>query len=230
MSSAAIKVLIVLTSHSQFGGTGGATGYYLSEVSHPYHELQQAGIGVDLASIKGGKAPLDPRSLDLDDPSNAWLWNDPSRRAQLENTLALEDVDSAKYQAVLFAGGHGTMWDFRESPAVARVGAAVYENGGAVAAVCHGPAALLNIRLSSGAYLISGKEVTGFSNAEEKAVKADDIVPYSLEDELKAKGAQFSHAGLWQENVVVSDRLLTGQNPASAKRLGQELVRILRAK
>lgn len=223
------KVLIVLTSHAMLGSTGTPTGYYLSEVSHPYHELNKVGISVDIASIKGGKAPVDPKSLDLDDPINKEFWENPKTKNKIENTLKISEVKSSDYQGILFSGGHGTMWDFRGNEDVQKLIKELYENDGAVAAVCHGPAALVDVKLSNGEPLVKGKKVAGFTNAEEKKVELETVVPFMLESMLRENGAEFVEGGLFEENVQVDQRLVTGQNPASAKKVGSELAKIIKA-
>ncbi len=221
------KVLIVVTSHDELGKTGQKTGYYLSEVTHPYFQLVDAGIQVDIASPKGGKAPVDPKSDDLKDPENKRFIEDPNHKDKLENTLVLAAIDPNQYDAILFAGGHGTMWDFYPNDVIARLAATLYEKGGYVAAVCHGPAALLNIKLSNGDYLIQGKQISAFSNDEENAVGLANDMPFLLESELIARGGHYVKASEWQAKVAVSERLITGQNPASAAGVGQVLTKKL---
>lgn len=224
------KVLIVVTSHSLLGNTGQLTGYYLPEVSHPFFELEKAGFQIDIASPNGGKAPMDERSRDLQDPENRKFLNRKDLVNKIENTIPLSDVKPSDYQAIFFAGGHGTMWDFSENTDLTKISAAIYEKGGAVAAVCHGPAALLNIRLSNGKYLVDGKKVAAFSNNEEEAAGLTKIMPFLLETELIKRGAIYSKASLWKSHVQVSDRLVTGQNPESAKKVAQELIKVLKLK
>ena len=224
------KALIVVTSHDQLGTTGENTGYYFPEVAHPYFELSKAGIQVDIASPKGGPAPVDQKSVVLTDPVNKRLHSDVNFMDKLARTKALSEVDQSKYAAVIFAGGHGTMWDFKDSRDVQKVTADVYERGGVVAAVCHGPAALVDVKLSNGKYLIAGKNLTGFSNEEEEAVQLIQIMPFLLEDALKAHGGKFQQADLWRENVVVDGQLVTGQNPASAAGVGSAVARKLQNK
>lgn len=225
--SVALKALIVVSSHSQLGTTGKPTGYYLPEVTHPYFELIEHGIAVDIASPKGGEAPVDPKSLDLKDPLNKAFWNDPATRAKLTGTLRLADVDVGAYDAVVFAGGHGTMWDFAKNKDVERIIRGVYERGGVVGAVCHGPAALVGVRLSDGTSFVKGKRLTGFSNAEEDAAKLTDVMPFLLESALVEEGGSYSKAPLWQSHVVVDERLVTGQNPASASAVGKAVAESL---
>lgn len=223
-----LKVLIVLTSHALLGMTGKSTGYYLSELSHPYHELQKAGIEVTIASVKGGEAPVDPKSLKMDDPINKAFWNSPEIQKKLKNTMPLNKVNPKDYRGIIFSGGHGTMWDFRGNKEVKRLIKSIYESDGVVAAVCHGPAALLDIKLSNGKYLVEGKKVAAFTNKEEEAVELTKAMPFLLETDLKNNGAEFVGKDNWSENVQVSERLVTGQNPASASLLGKEVVRLLK--
>lgn len=217
--SAPRPVLIVLTSHATKGSTGEPTGYYLAEVTHPLTVFDAAGIPVEFASIQGGEPPVD--GLNLDDPANARYWNDPGFREAIRSTPRLEDVDPARYAAVLYAGGHGTMWDFPDSPAVQTVARSVHEAGGVVAAVCHGPAALVNVTLSNGRPLVEGKRVAAFTDSEERAVKLENVVPFLLAETLASRGALHQPAPDWQPNVVVDGRLVTGQNPQSATGVGE---------
>lgn len=221
------RALIVVTSHGQLGDTGKSTGYYLPEVTHPYYALREAGVDVDIASVDGGEPPMDESSRDLSDPENARFLSEPDELDKLEHTIAVGDIDPTEYDAVFFAGGHGTMWDFPYNPDVQRLAAEVYERGGVVAAVCHGPAALLDVELSSGERLIEGKRVAGFSNDEEQAVELQNVVPFLLESRLIERGARYEKAEPKHEKVVVDGRLITGQNPASATEIGHAIARAL---
>jgi len=224
----ALKILIVVTSHGLLGDTGKPTGYYLPEVTHPAKVFLSAGLGVDIASPDGGLAPIDPNSVDFSDPINQELWNDSKFKYKLENTIAATSVDSTQYAAILFAGGHGTMWDFPNNTNLQRLAANIYERGGVVAAVCHGPAALVNIRLENGEYLVKGKRITSFTNSEEIAVELDSVMPFPLETELKNSGGVFIGQKDWEENVIVDERLITGQNPASAHAVGLAVVEAIK--
>jgi putative intracellular protease/amidase len=207
-------VLIVLTSHAAKGDTGQPTGYYLGEVTHPLAVFDAAGIPVEFASIQGGEPPVD--GLELDDATNARYWNDPAFRNAVRTTARLDDVDAQKYSAIFFAGGHGAMWDFPASVAVQQVTRDIYESGRIVAAVCHGPAALVNVKLSEGSYLVAGKRVSAFTDEEERAVKLEGVVPFLLASQLTQRGAEHQPAAAWTTKVVVDGRLVTGQNPQSA--------------
>ncbi|WP_220461670.1 type 1 glutamine amidotransferase domain-containing protein [Rugamonas apoptosis] len=224
-SSTGKPVLFVLTSHATKGDTGKATGYYLGEVTHPLHELEQAGLTVEFASIQGGEPPVD--GLDLNDPLNARYWQDPAFRAQVANTARLSEVDPSRYAGIFFAGGHGTMWDFPVDASVRAVTRAIYEAGGIVGAVCHGPAALVNVTLSDGTPLVAGKKVAAFTDSEERAVGLDQTVPFLLASELTKRGAQHQPAPDWSVNVVVDGRLVTGQNPQSASGVGAAMRALL---
>ena len=221
------RALIVVTSHAQLGDTGKPTGYYLPEVAHPYAALVARGIEVDIASIAGGTAPLDPSSLQLTDTVNKQFWETPATRAKLEQTQPLSQIEPGRYQAVLFAGGHGTMWDFPKNPDVQRIAASIYEAGGVVAAVCHGPAALVDVKLPSGQYLVAGRQVAAFSDAEEDAAGLTQVMPFLLQSTLEKRGARYSKAALWKAHVQVDDRLVTGQNPASAAGVGAAVATLL---
>lgn len=220
-------VLFVVTNHTELGDSGDETGYYLSEVAHPWAEIVDAGYDVDFVSPQGGSVAADPKSMDLDDPVNERFWQSPGMQTRLEATLAPDEVNSDDYEAIFFTGGHGTMWDFADNERLAELTAQIWEAGGAVAAVCHGPAGLLNVELSSGALLVAGREVTGFTNAEERAVALDEVVPFMLESQLRVRGAEFVGGDDFEENVVVDGRLVTGQNPASAHKLGQQLIEVM---
>jgi putative intracellular protease/amidase len=212
-------VLMVLTSHASKGDTGKPTGFFLGEVTHPLAVFDAAGIAVEFASIQGGEPPVD--GLDLEDATNARYWNDPSFRRAIRDTQRLGEVDYTRYAAIFFAGGHGAMWDFPDSPDVQKATRAIFEAGGIVAAVCHGPAALVNVTLSDGAYLVAGKNLSAFTDAEERAVQLDHVVPFLLASTLSARGAHHHPAPEWTAKVVVDGRLVTGQNPQSATGVGE---------
>ncbi|PSH65250.1 type 1 glutamine amidotransferase domain-containing protein [Phyllobacterium sophorae] len=220
-------VLFVLTSHGIKGETGEATGFYLGEVTHPLAVLVAAGIPVEFVSIDGGEPPVD--GLDLNDATNVRFWNDEGFRGAIRNTPRLADVDPERYSAIFFAGGHGAMWDFPVSSAVNSITRDIYEAGGVVAAVCHGPAALVNVTLSNGTHLVAGKNVAAFTDDEERAVKLDKVVPFLLASTLTARGAHHHPAPDWTSKVVVDGRLVTGQNPQSATGVGEAVRNLLSA-
>ncbi|MGS2613115.1 type 1 glutamine amidotransferase domain-containing protein [Micromonospora sp. LZ34] len=217
------RALIVLTSHRDLGDTGRQTGFYVGEAAEPWEVFRTAGYQVDLASVAGGEPPVDGR--DPADPTQ----NDFFAANDLTRTRPVADVDPDGYDVVLFAGGHGTMWDFPGNPELARVAAGVYERGGVVAAVCHGPSALVDLKLSDGSQLVAGKRVAGFTNDEEAAVGLTEVVPFLLADRLTRAGAEHVPAPNWTEQVVVDGRLVTGQNPQSARALAEAVVKVLGA-
>ncbi len=218
------RVLLVLTSNDDLGGVR-RTGYYVGEAAEPWQVFTDAGYTVDLASIAGGTPPQDGRNDD--DPIQRAFLTDPRIAEQLGNTRRLADVDAGDYDAVLFVGGHGTMWDFPQAPAVAALGREVYEAGGVVSAVCHGPAALIGITLTDGTPLVSGKRVASFTNDEEAAVGLTGVVPFLLADTLADKGATHVPAPNFTENVVSDQRVVTGQNPQSAAGVARAVVAAL---
>lgn len=223
------RVLIVVTNHAQLGDTGQPTGFFLSEAAHPWHVFTDAGFAVDFASPRGGAAPVDPKSLDQPDEISASFLEQfaPAPTHVIAETLPAADVDAAEYDAVFFAGGHGTMWDFPADENLARLTRAVYESGGVVGAVCHGPAVLVDVRLSDGTYLVAGKTVAAFTDEEEAAVKLTEVVPFLLESKLRERGARIAESPNFEPHVATSDRLVTGQNPASAAGVAEAMVELL---
>ena len=217
------RILVATTSHDVKGSTGEPTGAYLSEVAHPWLAFEKAGYAVEVASVKGGNIPLDGVK-DADAASRAFH---EAHRAELEHSRAAGEVDATRYDAIFFAGGHGAMWDLADDVAFQRAAAAIYERGGVVAAVCHGPAGLVNVKLSNGRHLVDGKRVSAFTNEEEHAVGLVGVVPFLLADALVAHGATHEPAAKWQKKVVVSERLVTGQNPASAGGVAEAVVDVL---
>lgn len=224
-SAAERRVLMVVTSHSLLGSTGEQTGAWLAEVTHPYYEFVDSGFTVTFVSPQGGEPPVDPRSLGADDPTNTRFLQDSVAQDLFSHSLPPDSVAAKNFDIVFFCGGHGTMWDFPDNERLATVTSEIYEAGGVVGAVCHGPAALVDVTLSDGTYLIDGMTVTAFTNEEERARGLQDVVPFLLESRLRERGAEFDGAENWQENVVVSDRLVTGQNPASAREAALACIR-----
>ena len=221
------KILCVVTSNNVKGATGIPTGFWLSELTHPLEKFCAAGFEYDLASIKGGKSPIDGDSLDFSDKINKKFWDNADFQAKLANTIKIDDVNPKDFNAIFFAGGHGVMWDFADSAAIDKITCEIYENGGIVSAVCHGPAALVNVKLSDGKYLVDGKKLTSFTNNEELEVQATEIVPFLLETALKNHGAIHFAEKNWSNHVITDGKLVTGQNPASAAGVGAEIVKLL---
>lgn len=219
------RILIALTSHAQKGETGQKTGAYLPEITHPEAVFEKAGFRVDYVSVRGGEVPLD--GVDRRDPLNAAFLDDAGKMERIRHTPAPTSVAPERYDAIFYAGGHGTMWDFKDEPTLAKIAARIYERGGVVGAVCHGPAGLVNVELSDGTPLVRGKTVAAFTNDEERAAGLAEVVPFLLADALVEKGARHQPGPNWQKNVVVSERLVTGQNPVSAAGVAEAMVKLL---
>ncbi|KAK4237345.1 class I glutamine amidotransferase-like protein [Achaetomium macrosporum] len=225
------KILVVLTSHGKLGNTGKPTGWYLPELAHPYSVLTRQGFSLTLASPAGGPAPLDPSSVEAsanDTVSQSFL---AEHKSLWESTTPLESFlgRAAEFAAVFFPGGHGPMFDLASDPTSQALIQEFASNGKVVAAVCHGPAALVGVKGPKGESFLKGKKVTGFSNAEEREVGLEQVVPFLLEDKLVeavGKGGKYEKAAeKWGEKVVVDGKLITGQNPASAKGVAEEIVK-----
>lgn len=220
------KILFVVTSHDSLGNTGRETGFTLSEVTQPHKVLTDSGYIIEFVSPRGGRAPMD--DVELDDPVSKAFLENPAYREQIENTLSPDRVNPREYVAIYYAGGHGTMWDFPKNERLAAIATAIYERGGVVAAVCHGPAGLLPIKLSDGTSLVSGRKLTSFTNEEEEAVGLTSEMPFLLETVLVKRGAIHTEATTFQPHVVVDGRLVTGQNPASAAGVAYEMIKLLK--
>jgi putative intracellular protease/amidase len=219
------RILMAVTSHDKKGNTGEPTGAFVPEMAHPYDVFTHAGYTVDIVSVRGGQVPLD--GVDRKDPSVAAFLDDPQVQKLLAESPASSTVDASRYDAIFFAGGHGAMWDFPDAKSFTDAATRIYEAGGVVGAVCHGPAALVGVKLSNGELLVKGKHVSAFTNEEERAVKLDQVVPFLLESRLVELGAVHEPAPPWQEKVVTSGRLVTGQNPASAGGVAKSMVAVL---
>lgn len=217
------RILIVVTSHDKLGDTGKKTGFYLSEVTHPHEVFVRAGYHVDFVSPQGGAAPMTARNLN--DPVNKAFVEDNQLMTKIRMTLKPSDVNVKKYDAVFYAGGHGTMWDFPNNTELAEIASKVYERGGVIGAVCHGPSGLVNVKLSNGKYLVDGKVVSTFTNEEEGDFTS--VVPFLLETRLAERGAKITKVPNFQPHHAVSDRLVTGQNPASARLVAEAMVKLM---
>jgi putative intracellular protease/amidase len=213
-----MKVLMVLTSHDQLGNTGRKTGFWLEELAAPYYTFKDAGAEIVLASPQGGQPPLDPKS---NEPVNQTdqthrFENDAAAKAQLAATVRLDSVSQADFDTVFYPGGHGPLWDLAEDPHSIALIQSFIAAGKPVALVCHAPGVLRHVTTADGKPLVEGKKVTGFANSEEAAVGLTEIVPFLVEDELKANGGSYSKTVDWAPYVVTDGLLITGQNPASS--------------
>jgi len=221
------NILFVLTSHKSLGDTGKNTGWYLPEFAHPYHVLEPV-ANITVCSLHGGEAPLDEESYEAfkDEPISKEFF--ATKQHLWKKTPALTDFlgKAGDFDAVIVPGGHGPMFDLATSPASRQLIQEFADAGKVVAAVCHGPAAFVNVTLKDGKHLLEGAEVTGFSNAEEDAMQLSSVMPFMLETEMAKNAAKYEKAPeLWGEKVVVSKggKLITGQNPASATAFGEAI-------
>lgn len=224
------KVLIVLTSHEDLGDTGEKTGFWLEEFSDPYYLLTDNGIEVTLASPKGGRPPMDPRSAAENNQTESTkrFTTDTQLQERLSHTTKLEEINVADYDAVYFPGGHGPLWDLAVDKNSISIIEGFFNANKPIAVACHGPAIFKNTRKQNGTPLVEGLKVTGFSNSEETAVGLTEVVPFLVEDMLTENGALYSKAADWAPYVVEDGVLITGQNPASAKGVAEKLLNRLK--
>lgn len=225
-----MKVLMVLTSHSELGNTGEKTGFWVEEFAAPYYLLKDAGATITLASPKGGQPPIDPKSAAPENQTEATkrFDKDDALQKQLAISHKLSDVAVQDFDGVFYPGGHGPLWDLNKDENSIQLIQDFIMAGKPVAAVCHAPAALIHVKDKNGDPLVKGKKVTGFANTEEEAVKLTDVVPFLLEDELKEKGGLYSKGADWSSYVVKDGLLITGQNPASSEEAARELLNLLK--
>lgn len=223
------KILVVLTSVEKYPNLNRATGLWLGEAVHFVKKVEEAGYEIDYVSPKGGYTPIDPHSLAMAAPLD-WEWYQKKEfMNRLGATLKPSEVNPDDYVAIYYAGGHGVIWDFPDNEALQSISQKIYEKGGFVSSVCHGAAGLLNIKLSNGSLLVKDKEVTGFSNEEEKLAELDQLVPFLTETELVARGAIYKKADEpWAAFAVEDQRLITGQNPASGGAVADLLIAALK--
>ncbi|MGL5018104.1 MAG: type 1 glutamine amidotransferase domain-containing protein [Luteolibacter sp.] len=226
-----MNILMVLTSHAELGDTGRKTGFWLEELAAPYYVLLDAGANITLASPAGGQPPLDPQSDVPDAQTKATdrFKSDDGAQKLLGDTEKLADLNIDIFDGVFFPGGHGPLWDLAENPDSQRLIETFVANGRPVAAVCHAPAIFKHTKGIHGKPLVSGRRVTGFTNTEEEAVGLTGIVPFLVEDMLKANGGHYEKGPDWGSYVVVDGKLITGQNPASSEAAAGELVKLLAA-
>lgn len=226
-----MKILIVLTSHDQLGDTGRTTGFWLEELAAPYYVFKDAGYEITLASAKGGQPPLDPKSNEPDFQTEATrrFEADADANNALANTVKLADVSASDFDTVFYPGGHGPLWDLAESEDSVDLIESFVAANKPIALVCHAPGVLRHAKTAEGRPLVEGLKVTGFANSEEAAVGLTEVVPFLVEDELKAKGAIYSNGPDWGSYVVQDGLLITGQNPGSSSAAAQRLVEELKA-
>ena len=225
-----MKILMVLTSHSELGNTGKKTGFWIEEFAAPYYVFLDAGASITIASPKGGHPPIDPSSDTAENQTPAVIRFKADEILQkiLSESQVLSTVSSDDFDAVFYPGGHGPLWDLTNDKDSIHLVEDFWDSKKPIAAVCHAPAVLLNVKDDAGNVLITGKKVTGFTNSEEAAVKLTEVVPFLLENELKNKGGIYSKKEDWASYVVTDGMLITGQNPASSEAAAKELLHILK--
>jgi len=224
-----MKILMVLTSHSELGNTGKKTGFWIEEFAAPYYVFLDAGAAITVASPKGGQPPIDPSSDTPENQTPATIRFKADEKLQdiLSQTKLLSELTADDYDAVFYPGGHGPLWDLTKDTDSINMIANFWNSKKPVVAVCHAPAVLLNVNDSEGMPLVQGKNVTGFTNSEEEAVQLTKIVPFLLEDELKARGGIYSKKENWASYIVKDGLLITGQNPASSEAAAKALIEML---
>lgn len=224
------RILHVVTNRAHYDDPAELTGLWLSELTHAWHVFEQAGYEQQIVSPLGGQSPLEPRSLkfpNYDKTAKQW-HGDEAKMALLANTASPDDIDSKDFDAIYFTGGHAVMYDFPDSEGLQRISREIWENGGIVSSVCHGYCGLLNTRLSDGSLLIAGRKMTGFAWREEVVAGVADKVPYNAEEAAQERGALYEKTLLpFIPNAVVDGRLVTGQNPPSAKVTAKKVVSVL---
>lgn len=224
------RILHVVTNVAHYADADHPTGLWLSELTHAHDVFAERGFEQVIVSPKGGKSPLEPRALKwplFDASAKAWL-NNPERMALLETTASPDDINPADFDVIYFTGGHAVMWDFPDSGGLQTLTREIWERGGIVASVCHGYCGLLNTRLSDGTLLVAGRRVTGFSWSEEIYAGVSKMMPYNAEDEMKKRGALYQKAVLPFVSYAIADgRLVTGQNPGSAKATAKKVATLL---
>lgn len=224
------RILHVVTNVGHYDDPSHTTGLWLSELVHAWEVFEERGFEQAIVSPRGGTSPLEPRSLTFptyDGAAKAWRA-DPERMALLESTLSPDEIDPDDYDAIYFTGGHAVMYDFPDSEGLQRITREIWERGGVVSSVCHGYCGLLNTTLSDGSLLVAGRKVTGFAWQEEVLARVDKLVPYNAEEEMKRRGARYQKAKLPFVPYALTDgRLVTGQNPGSAKKTARQVVALL---
>ena len=225
-----MKILFVLTSHSQLGETKEKTGFWIEEFASPYYVLVDAGATITIASPAGGQPPVDPKSeaADAQSPATERFFKDYEAIEKVANSLKISDINPEDYDAVFYPGGHGPLWDLATDKTSIKLIEDFYNTQKPISFVCHAPAALLNVKAENGDPLVKGKKVTGFSDTEEEAVGLTTVVPFLLEDELKKLGAIYSKGSDWASFTQKDGLPITGQNPGSSEEVAKLLLKTLK--
>jgi len=225
-----MKILMILTSHDELGDTGKKTGFWLEEFAAPYYVFKDAGADITLATPKGGQPPIDPSSdsSDAQTDDTRRFKGDAEAQKHLATTLKLSDMTEVGFDAVFYPGGHGPLWDLAEDADSKRLIEAFASADLPVGAVCHAPAVFRHTQGTDGKPLVSGRRVTGFTNTEEEAVGLTNVVPFLVEDMLKANGGNYEKGADWASFVLRDGKLVTGQNPASSAAAAHEILALLK--
>ena len=224
-----MKILMILTSHDMLGNTGKKTGFWLEEFAAPFYVFQAAGANITLASPMGGQPPIDPSSDNEASATEATkrFKADASAQAALAHTRLLSEMQVNDFDAVFYPGGHGPLWDLSDNQDSIKFAEGMLAADKPVVAVCHAPGVLRRVKAANGELAVKGRAVTGFTNTEEAAAGLTDVVPFLVEDMLRAAGGTYSKVADWQPHVVTSGRLITGQNPASSAPAAEALLDML---
>jgi len=220
------SVLMIVTSHARLGDSEKPTGFWLEELAAPYGVFRDAGLAIDIASPAGGRPPADPKSEQSEEAAVRRFLDDREAMARLESTRRLADV-TARYDAYFVVGGHGVMWDLATSTELASLLGRAHDAGKVIAAVCHGPAALVGVRDAKGHPIVAGRRIAAFSNEEEDAVGLTGVVPFPLETRLRELGARYERGPKWGAFAVRDGNLVTGQNPQSSADTAREVLAAL---
>ncbi|MET3684071.1 putative intracellular protease/amidase [Alkalibacillus flavidus] len=215
------QVLMVLTNHTTITDDH-KTGLWLEEFAVPYLEFLANGYDVKVTSIQGGEVPLDPNSIE-DRPE----WK--AAETALKDTAQLSKEDAGAFDAIFLPGGHGTMFDFPENETLQYVLQQFAEKDKVIGSVCHGPAGLVNATYEDGTPIVKGKNVTAFTDSEEKEMQLDAHMPFMLESKLREKGANFEHGDNWSDYSVRDNNIITGQNPQSSGSTAERVIRAIEA-
>ena len=220
------KILIPVTNHATLGTTDQANGTFSPEITHAIHVFTQHGFDYDIASIKGGQVPVYGTDIEGDEVNQQVLASEDFKN-RTNSSLPVSELNIDDYDAIFYPGGFGLLSDLASNEEFAKLAATHYEKGGLIGAVCHGPAALLPITLSSGEALLANKSVTSFTREEEVDYGTIHDIPFLLEEALARKAVRFNKVQPWQDFVIEDDRVITGQNPASAHSVATAMVKQL---
>ncbi len=225
------RILMIVTSNSKMGNSGKETGIWAEELAIPYYIFMDAGIEVVIASPQGGLVPYDPESIKAKGKNEAPVErfnSDPVAQQKVTHTFVASTVDASSFDAIFFPGGHGAMWDLPSDAGVTHAVEAAFASNKIIAAVCHGPAGLMSAKRPDGKSILSGKQISGFTNDEETEVKLISVVPFTLENRVRELGGTFKKAPNWQAFAVRDEQLITGQNPNSASLVAEHVIAALR--